>query len=37
LFANQEPDGSFTLTALAWDAISSVVVRRAKRLPAGGV
>jgi rRNA maturation protein Nop10 len=36
VFANQETDGSFTLTALAWSAISSVVVRRVKRLPSGG-
>ncbi len=35
LFANQEPGGSFTLTALAWDSVSSVVVRGVKRVPEG--
>ena len=35
LFASQAPDGSITLTAVAWDAIQKVVVRQVKGLPDG--
>jgi hypothetical protein len=35
LFASQAPDGSITLTAVAWDSIQKVVVRQVKGLPDG--
>ena len=35
LFASQAPDGSITLTAVAWDAIQKVVVRQVQGLPDG--
>ncbi len=35
LFASQAPDGSITLTAVAWEAIQKVVVRQVKGLPDG--
>lgn len=35
LFASQAPDGSITLTAVAWDAIQKVVVRQVTGLPDG--
>lgn len=35
LFASQAPDGSITLTAVAWEAIQKVVVRQVQGLPDG--
>ena len=35
LFARQEPDGSITLEAVAWESIQRVVVRKVKGLPDG--
>lgn len=35
LFASQAPDGTMTLTAVAWDAIQKVVVRQVRDLPDG--
>jgi hypothetical protein len=35
LFASQAPDGTLTLTAVAWDAIQKVVVRQVRDMPAG--
>jgi hypothetical protein len=36
VFAVGEPDGTFTMTAIAWHSITSVVVRGMKELPDGG-
>jgi len=33
LFAVKESDGSYTLTAIAWDAVARVVVRNVRQLP----
>jgi len=33
LFARQEPDGTVTITAVAWDTIQRVVVRQVRGLP----
>lgn len=35
LFASQAPDGTVTLTAVAWDTIQKVVVRQVRDLPDG--
>ncbi len=35
LFARQEPDGSITLEAVAWESIQRVVVRKVQGLPDG--
>jgi hypothetical protein len=35
LFARQEPDGSITLEAVAWESIQRVVVRKVQYLPDG--
>ena len=35
LFARQEPDGSVTLEAVAWDSVQRVVVRKVQGLPDG--
>lgn len=35
LFASQAPDGTVTLTAVAWDAIQKVVVRQVQYIPDG--
>jgi len=35
LFASQAPDGTLTLTAVAWDAIQKVVVRQVRDMPEG--
>lgn len=35
LFASQAPDGTMTLTAVAWDAIQKVVVRQVRDMPEG--
>ena len=34
-FARQEPDGSITLEAVAWESIQRVVVRKVQGLPDG--
>jgi hypothetical protein len=33
VFAVKDPDGTHTLTAVAWDSISRVSVRRVNKLP----